>query len=350
MKEEKEDLLGFTDDERALIRELPLLYALDGEAWGVARADVPDKFNIDLHIGEHRYFLKHIDAAGPTTDHEKLQLEVQRHLLENDFPVPAVIATANGEHMVEWRGQKYFLQEFVGEAYDPRQKDQQGESMAVGLGRLHSLTAQSGITGWWWDYDPTFRFPVDFLDYRRRTLAEANISKAHREKVQTCLDDMGEMLADAIRQLTDAGWNDLPHIPIHGDFGHHNCRYAGPNLAAVVDFGMARMSPRSLDISKGLATALGPGADDHFPGWERSQLLPPAREDAVRWLEQYLVFAPPFDDKEARLLPLVCAANWTTWGHPPMDEQRVESCDLVAEYMRCLLNDSWDIYSVVSCD
>jgi hypothetical protein len=58
-------------------------------------------------------------------------------------------------------------------------------------------------------------------------------------------------------------------------------------------------------------------------------------------------FAPPFDEKEARLLPLVCAANWTTWGHPPMDEERVESCGLVADFMRSLLRDSWDIYSIV---
>jgi Ser/Thr protein kinase RdoA (MazF antagonist) len=219
--------------------------------------------------------------------------------------------------------------------------------MGIALGRFHDLTAQSGITGWWWDYDPTFRFPVDFLDYRRRTLAEAEISRTHRARVEACLNDMGDMLTDAIRQLTDAGWNELPHIPIHGDFGHHNCRFTGVELAAVVDFGMTRMSPRSLDISKGLGTALGPGADDHFPGWERARLEMPDREAVVGWLECYMRFAPPFDEKEARLLPLVCAANWTTWGHPPMDEERVESCGLVADFMRSLLRDSWDIYSIV---
>ena len=118
-------------------------------------------------------------------------------------------------------------------------------------------------------------------------------------------------------------------------------------MAAVVDFNMARMSPRSLDISKGLATSLGPGADGHFPGWEQVPLEMPDREAIVGWFENYMQFAPPFQEKEALLLPLVCAANWTTWGNPPRDEERVESAGLVADFMRCLLQDSWDIYSIV---
>ena len=338
----------FTDEQLALFREPPELYGLDGEPTDIARTDVPEKFTIGLRIGEQRYFLKHVvDSAGPVTDHERLQLDVQRYLLEKSFPVAAVIVTSAGEPMAEWRDQKYILYEFVGERYDPSQRVEQTASMAVALGSFHGLTAESGITGWWWDYDPKFRFPVDFLDYRRRSLAETDMPATRRAKVEDCLNDMGEMLTDAIGQLMDGGWNELLDIPIHGDFGTHNCRFAGPDLAAIVDFNMTRMSPRSLDISKGLATSLGPGADDHFPGWERAPLEMPDREAVAGWLENYMRFAPPFDEKEARLLPLVCAANWTTWGHPPMDEERAESCELVADFMRCLLHDSWDICSIV---
>ena len=103
------------------------------------------------------------------------------------------------------------------------------------------------------------------------------------------------------------------------------------------------MAPRIMDVATGMNTALGPGADDHFPGWENVELVVPGVDEVGAWISAYQKSAPAFSEKEARLFPLVCAALWAIWGHPPMDDARIDGGSLVVDYMRCLLEDVWEL-------
>ena len=331
--------LNLTDDEQELLDNLKDNYGLDADPTDVERMDVPEKFNIGLRAGERRYFIKCCGDGGPQTEHERFRLAVQTYLLDRNFSMPGIHATVEGDRLLEWRDRKYILYDYVGEAYDPRKATEQLAAAAEALRRLHTLTSTSGLTGWWWDYDPKLRFPVDFMSYRRRQLQQSILSPASAKRLAECLDDMDTLLEEAINRLLDADWYSLPHIPLHGDYGQHNCRFSGTDLAAVVDWDMARMSPRIMEVAYAMNLALGPGASLRFAGAEHLELVMPEEADIARWIASYRRFAPAFGDKEATLFPLVCAAVWPMWGHPHVDEARVDKCELVPDYMRRFLRD-----------
>ena len=71
-----------------------------------------------VYSGKKPYFLRFLKPALAATGINGVQ--VQQFLARRDFPVPAILPTANGSDWVEWQGGLLILYEFIeGEDVDP---------------------------------------------------------------------------------------------------------------------------------------------------------------------------------------------------------------------------------------
>jgi glutathione S-transferase len=79
---------------------------------------------------------------------------------------------------------------------------------------------------------------------------------------------------------------------------------------------------------------------DHFFDFRWQQVVMPELDAILAWLDAYRRRAPALSDKEIALFPLVCAAIWPTssCGFVPYDEQTLENCEHIADYMRHMLD------------
>jgi Ser/Thr protein kinase RdoA (MazF antagonist) len=296
-----------------------------------------------------RYFLK--QWGDGTAERKRLFLQLQAYLQQQNFTVPKTLATKTGQVLWPWRDKSYQVHEYIGEAYDYSLAHQQRDAFALALGRFHALGQQcphlaswremdrEKLLGCWADLDPRLGFAQEFLGYSRRQLAGSTLSAAAAGHVGQCLDQMDQLLERA--RVAAAGWYSLPQVPVHGDFGLHNCRFSGTELVGVIDWDTARLAPRLLDVAYAINMAVGWSAEvKGFFDFRWKDAVIPQQADIARWLDLYRQGGPQFSDEEIALLPPLCAAYWLTssCGRVPLQEEEVDGCEQVVHFMRYWLD------------
>jgi len=141
--------------------------------------------------------------------------------------------------------------------------------------------------------------------------------------------------------MTSLGWDDLPRIPVHGDFHQFNCRFDGHRVVGVVDFDNSRLEPRLYDVAYAISFMLGmdwPAEAQTRGRWRRCRTMSPGPWQA--WVKAYLREAAPLEPAEARLLPYVCAAVWPEVVNDfyPRDSEDLPESACVVECMRHFLD------------
>ncbi|NKB70485.1 MAG: phosphotransferase [Candidatus Latescibacteria bacterium] len=294
-----------------------------------------------FHINESRYFLK--EWPDGSSEAEQFNLGLQAHLLERGFPVPKLLTAIDGEKSVQWGGRKISLYDYVGEAYDPAQGQEQRDACATALGEFHRVTTDFPLTGSQWKSDPSFGFSESFINDATMRLPSLLLSTASKRRVAGHLRELDTILQKAKERLSAAEWFALPHVPIHGDFCQFNSRFKNHALVGVVDWDTARLAPRILDVAHAMNIALGWSSSiDYYEDFKWQDTVVPKEREIVHWITQYRRLAPEMTDKEVHLLPLVCAAIWPapSSGFEPKNEQEVENCEIAIDFMRHFMDEA----------
>ena len=193
-----------SDSEQDLLRELPGRYGLRATPSACERIVVwGDRIIMQFYVDESRYFLKEWpDDCSPKE--EQFNLGLQAHLYERGFPVPKLLTTIDGEKLLQWRGRKISLYDYVGEAYDPAWGQEQRDACATALGQFHRVTTDFPLTGSRWKIDPSFAFSESFINEATTRLSSLPLSRASKRRVAGHLGELDRMLQKAKERLAAA--------------------------------------------------------------------------------------------------------------------------------------------------
>ena len=222
-------------------------YELAAPRVGAAVAASTRNENLVVHDAGRRYVLRRY-RRNTSVERVALQLRFQRHLLARGFPTPGIVATRDGEDVVESDGAPWALFEFVeGEYYDFDRPAHQAEA-GRRLARFHLDGASFS------EREPVHELTVHAEDYwtgAKRVSAELATLLAgdgvDRElrQLEQWLDELRRALSlDALRALP-RGW-------MHGDYHGRNLLFRGDALHALFDFDNTTKDAWALDIGHGL--------------------------------------------------------------------------------------------------
>ncbi len=292
-----------------------------------------------------RYFLKQWPSYVASGQEVAFVLAIQAYARDGGVPIPRILKTMDGRHILDWAGRRFSLYEFVGQPYDPCLHPGQIVSCARTLGILHRAVKDAQVGGKAWRDDP-FSYSMSFIRQAKDRLPEHPLCSASKGRVARLLDDLCDLLDKAKQRLMGLGWQDLPRSPIHGDYCQFNCRFDKDVVVGVVDWDHARLGPRLLDIAHAVNIGLGwRSAIDYYEDFRWQHAVLPYRQELVNWYVEYGSTAPPLSDREAQLLPLVCTALWPapSGGFEPKCEAEIPGCDAIVATMRHFLNEAEDI-------
>ena len=245
-----------------------------------------------LDLGDRRYVLRryHPRRTGEAIAWEQWLVDFAAKL---GWPVAKPVASGDGSTLVEHGGWYCavapFLEgtPFAGTSVTAYRR--QGEALAELHDNLSDLEGpQRPGFGPTWDLDmwvglwgaTGFDAIVDELDRVRPELA--SLIRTERAK--------------NVRELIDGGVDDLPLLPIHGDFQRFNLLWEGERITGIVDFDFCRRDVLIADLAPLLspfmpleieeAAALFDGYQSVRPlsQVERTLLLPMARAGLLRWV------------------------------------------------------------------
>ena len=281
------------DLEQDLLAAISKAYGLsDGghavpnrNAWG------GDRIQLIIATGDDRYLLKQWPDYVESDEEIRFSLAVQDLARQNGIPVPPVLATRDGQRVFVWRGLRFSLQRFVGQAYDPDQPEQFSSFIKM-LGQYHQAVTDHHLTGQQWDIVPLSRHHLNGIE---TDVSKLPLTAEDQQYLRDLVAELREMLAITERRMKRLGWSKLPLIPVHGDYHIFNCRFAGNEVVGVVDFDNTRLEPRLYDLAYALNTMLGLDwrrEYDHVFLWAGVKPLQPMAVQT--WLSAYLLKAPPW--------------------------------------------------------
>ncbi len=174
-------------------------------------------------------------------------------------------------------------------------------SCAKSLGALHRITKTLQIGGKRWKNDP-FELSATRLEE-----AQGQIGSDLLETINM----LEEHLKIAWREMSRLRWEGLSSEPIHGDYCHFNCRFAGDIVASIVDWDHARLAPRTLDLAHFLGVACGwPVPIDHYEDFRWSATRVPELQYLENLLRCYATGGGRLCSQECELLPWTVVALW----------------------------------------
>lgn len=191
------------------------------------------------------------------------------YLAAIDFPAPRLIPTDDGETLISLAGHYYVMFDYLDEYFHyhnylmlPRQKLKFIELSALTLATLHSVL---------WDFTPLGSNPEGFIskdgDRLRDTLWHvAMLETCQRElnslsvfndddtmSYRVLVYEHGDNVMTEIQKLSiEIAEAKLPRGIIHGDYGPYNLLIRRYKPVVILDFELARIDWRILDITKSL--------------------------------------------------------------------------------------------------
>lgn len=189
----------------------------------------------------------------------RFYLGIQEHLHSVGYPIPRIYKTLTGEAVWDSNGDGILLTDFVGQHYDPSRQATQRTAAARALGWFHAVgpAAPDIGTHYWEDDDAGFEYAHALVRMSRGWLLDKNLSASSQKRAVEVLDDLTATFEEVKASPLLEGYWDLPHVPIHGEFSHHHCRYMGDEVAAVIDWGTVRLAPRLHDLSRTIDIGIG---------------------------------------------------------------------------------------------
>ncbi len=253
-----------------------------------------------VYSGKKPYFLRFVKPALAATGINGVQ--VQQFLARRDFPVPAILPTANGSDWVEWQGGLLILYEFI----EGEDVDQEEEAEAIGAltGRLHR----------------------EMKDYR------GELVKRDRDfylgRYLATLERKAYPRVEAYRTMAEAIWEKAGNLSMgycHGDLYRGNIRKGTDGKLYVHDFDTSCWGLPMYDV------ALICDRTDYFhfqeENFDRSQAL------LARFLTTYREEHPLGNEEAAAFPALIALQHFSTqatimelfgmesFSHQDMDEQ-----------------------------
>jgi homoserine kinase type II len=170
--------------------------------------------------------------------------EVLGRLKKAGLPVPAPLATADGDTWLSLDGRVYEVLEWVdGKPFDEADLDAVHEAGAL-LARFHRALAEDIPPG---KKNRRREDHPDLLEPHLIALRKLTQDADRRRQ----LDEIARQL-DLIRRDLDAGlYASLPHSLIHGDFHPGNVRFRGSAVAAIYDFDYLSVQARTGTLAMG---------------------------------------------------------------------------------------------------
>jgi len=347
----------FQPDESCLIDSEKQLLIAVAEAYNISGVDPDlagrnncgDHIQIAFFANGQRCLLRQWPYYCCSDAAIKFSLALQEHARDNGASIPATLDAANGCRIFDWGDSRFSIQHFVGDSYDPT-RPAQLLSCATALGHYHRAVADFELAG---DMRPALgewnavRISRHNLRILTTAVAESEAMCKDKKRLLHVLSIIEKMLEDAVQSMESLGWSNLPLVPVHGDYHQFNCRFEQDRVVGIVDFDNARFEPRLYDVAHALVEILGlewRHECDEDRLWQTARVLEPAR--IAPWLSAYKCCAPVLSESEIELLPLVCAAVWPEMLNAFYSgyEAAIAGCDVVAEFMRYLL-DNTDILS-----
>ena len=252
-------------------------------------------------------------------------------------PVATLLPTVLGEESFVWQGRKLSLQRVMGDRTCDISNEAHVAEFARTLGRLHQATSRYEVAGTNWSI---VTMSEDYLNSVRCYISSKPSSSEGLMKLTDTADKLTAGLSSVKDKMRAGGWDELPLIPVHGDYHHHNVRFSGDDLVAVVDFDQARSEPRLYDIAYALGHLFGtywPSDGSGFSFWTSSRSM--SESQFAFWMTQYLETGPSLSNREWHLLPLACAAVWPRIIEDdiPDAEEGLLKTDSVIGYMDTML-------------
>ncbi len=205
-----------------------------------------------------------------------LTLRHQLHawLSAHEIPCPRIIPAINGETSVEIDGRIFEVATFLsGEDYCPTRPAQSASVGAV-LADYHE--AVQGFPGQPSPQPPRYN-PSILLGLTERLLQRDVLGDLTLQ-----LSWYDRRAAELHARLTDADYDKLPHVVIHGDVHRDNMLFLGDDVSALLDFDQVTIDARIVDVADALV--------------DFAQGQPPQN-----W-SPWGVYAGPLDTERARLL------------------------------------------------
>ena len=252
-------------------------------------------------------------------------------------PLSPFLPTKQGERSFLWKKKRLSLQKFVGERTCDITNLEQVQEFAKTLGKFHKAVWNHNLKGESWDL---ISMSFNYLNYLEETVNKRPSSQKQQKIILEIVNGLKKDLIFAENIMEQLGWNQLSLISAHGDYHHHNVRYSGNKLVAIVDFDQARPEPRLYDIAYAFGHLYGtywPSENDSSGFWTKAGIL--SEDDLKNWVKAYSTFGPPLTPQEEELLPLVCAAVWPRIIETkiPQTDEELEGCESVLNYMSHLL-------------
>lgn len=179
--------------------------------------------------------------------------QLQMHLATKHFPLPHLIGTKEDNNsMLCCHGTTYELFEYIqGKSYDNSLDATEDAGKILGL--FHKLLA-----GFESDYEPAKGSYHDSpsvtaaMETLPRTLAKTDPDNAKRSNE---IRQVGQSLrcryAEASAHVLEAGFSNWPRQIVHSDWHPGNMLFAGSQILAVIDYDMARIEQRVVDVANG---------------------------------------------------------------------------------------------------
>jgi Ser/Thr protein kinase RdoA (MazF antagonist) len=217
--------------------------------------------NIIIETSQGRKLLK---RYKPTLGHSTITQEhsILKYLKRNEFPAPHLKTTKRGETLIEIEKQKFALFDFIDGGYHynnfillRRQINKYIKTAGRTLGYLHKLFAGFEPDG----YNPDgfksingdrWRNTGWFIDKLNYCIAQTDISDSPgiENNLKSLLNNANVIKEKLLGLDYSLKNNRTLRIVIHGDFTPYNLLYLNYNLAFVLDFEMARLDWRLVDI------------------------------------------------------------------------------------------------------
>ena len=211
-------------NEKQLVEILTTYYGIEEPALELFREVGGQTYIVN---GKEKYLLKVIGTAFLKTAGQSVS--IMRYLDENDFPVPKIILTKNGDAsfttVIGDEEKMIVLMEFI-DGDEPNLKECASEVGAL-VGRFHHLMAN---------------YPVDPVSHGKEFFIERYLDFLVNKKYQdlSSYEVLGERLWERVR--------DLPRGNCHGDLHRGNLIQNKNGQIYLVDFDTVCQAPRMFDI------------------------------------------------------------------------------------------------------
>ena len=213
--------------------------------------------------GKGKFLLKRRPKGKDDIYHVSFAHAIQIHLAQRGFPVTALISTSDEKStMLQLDHHIYELFKFVsGTRYDGSAAStvEAGRQLAV----LHQNLADFGCE--WKPLQSSFH---DSSVVRRHLKTTGGGQAGRAEQGMQDVSDILMTLYNASSvRVNELGFDSWPQQVVHGDWHPGNMLFAEHQLAAVLDFDSAKISPTVTDLANGMLQFSIVGGRPHPADW-----------------------------------------------------------------------------------